>query len=100
MKERAISNFRKWFSLITAIILYYVIHEGSHVIVAQFYGAFEKIRILGLGVQVVANTSIIITLIKVKANKLFQVILYQLMKKSGNSFLVVSLHKKTFHQFQ
>ena len=56
IKERTTSNLRKWLSLIIAIFLYYVIHEGSHVIVALLYGAFEKIRILGLGVQVVANT--------------------------------------------
>ena len=56
MKERISNNLRKWFSLIIAIFLYYVIHEGSHMIIAMLYGAFIKIRILGLGVQVVANT--------------------------------------------
>ena len=59
MKERISSNSRKWLSLIIAILLYYVIHEGSHAIVALLYGVFEKIRILGLGVQVVANTEIL-----------------------------------------
>lgn len=59
MKERMSSNSRKWFGLICAILLYYVIHEGSHVIVAMIYGVFEKIKILGLGVQVVAKTELL-----------------------------------------
>ncbi|MCM1052597.1 MAG: hypothetical protein NC483_01280 [Ruminococcus sp.] len=59
MKERISNNSRKWLSLIIAIFLYYIIHEGSHVIVAILYGVFEKIRILGLGVQVVAKTELL-----------------------------------------
>lgn len=55
MGEKTIQNARKWFALICAIFLYYLIHEGSHVIVALLYGVFEQIRILGVGVQVVAN---------------------------------------------
>ena len=55
MRERVIKNLRKWFALICAILLYYIIHEGSHIIVALCYGVFEKVKILGLGVQVVAN---------------------------------------------
>lgn len=58
-KERIIKNSRKWFGLICAIILYYLIHEGSHVLVALFYGVFEKIKILGLGVQVVTNIELL-----------------------------------------
>lgn len=55
MNERIMQNMRKWFALICAILLYYLIHEGSHVLVALRYGAFERIRILGVGVQVVAK---------------------------------------------
>lgn len=55
MGETTIQNVRKWFALICAIFLYYLIHEGSHVIVALLYGVFERIRILGVGVQVVAK---------------------------------------------
>lgn len=49
------NNLRKWLSLMISIILYYVIHEGTHVIVALYYGVFQKIRILGLGIQVVTK---------------------------------------------
>lgn len=59
MNERIIQNMRKWFALICAIILYYLIHEGSHVIVALAYGVFERIRILGVGVQVVAKVELL-----------------------------------------
>lgn len=56
MKERIWSNTRKWFALFFSILLYYIIHEGSHLIVALIYGVFQEIRILGVGVQVVVQT--------------------------------------------
>ncbi len=59
MKEKIIENSRKWFSLICAIFLYYIIHEVSHVIIVLMYGVFEKIKILGLGIQVVANVELL-----------------------------------------
>lgn len=59
MKEKVIRNSRKWFYLICAIFLYYIIHEGSHVIIALLYGIFEKIKVLGLGIQVVANVEVL-----------------------------------------
>lgn len=59
METRVSKNLRKWFALICAILLYYIIHEGSHVIVALLYGVFEEVKILGLGVQVVANVEVL-----------------------------------------
>lgn len=59
MKEKISKNLRKWLGVICAIVLYYIIHEGSHVLVALFYGVFERIKILGLGIQVVANIEIL-----------------------------------------
>ena len=50
-----ISNVRKWISLFIGIILYYIIHEGSHVIFSLCLGVFEKIKFLGIGMQVVIN---------------------------------------------
>ena len=52
-------NARKWFALICSIILYYIIHEGAHIVVALLMGTFQSIRIVGfgLGVQVVVNTT-------------------------------------------
>lgn len=57
--DKIIQNIRKWFALILAILLYYLIHEGSHVLVALLYGVFEQVRILGLGVQVVAKVELL-----------------------------------------
>lgn len=57
MKEKLITNSRKWLSLIISIFLYYLFHEGSHILVSLIYGTLEKVKILGLGVQVVTNTS-------------------------------------------
>lgn len=59
MEKGTLSNLRKWFALIFSILLYYVIHEGSHLIAALIYGVFQKIRIVGLGVQVVAQTELL-----------------------------------------
>ena len=59
MDERIKNNLRKWFALICAILLYYIIHESSHMIIALFYGVFEEVKILGLGVQVVANIEVL-----------------------------------------
>lgn len=56
MKENA--NLRKWCALLIAIITYYIIHEGAHVIMALFFGTFERIQMLGLGVQVVTKTEL------------------------------------------
>ncbi|MDL2318308.1 hypothetical protein LJC74_04375 [Eubacteriales bacterium OttesenSCG-928-A19] len=52
-------NSRKWFALLCAILLYYIIHEGAHVIAALLMGTFQGIRIMGfgLGVQIMADTA-------------------------------------------
>ncbi len=59
MNDRINTNLRKWISLIISICLFYIIHEGSHLICALILGAFEKIRFLGLGVQIVINDKIL-----------------------------------------
>lgn len=53
MKKQMQSNTRKWIGLTAAVFLYYLIHEGSHFAAARIFGAFEAIRPLGLGLQVV-----------------------------------------------
>ena len=59
MNEKVLKNLRKWFALICAIFLYYIIHEGSHIIIALIYGVFEKVKVLGLGVQVVTKIELL-----------------------------------------
>ncbi len=62
INNKVSTNFRRWVSLIIAVLIYYIIHEGSHVIVSLIYGVFEQVKILGLGVQVVANTELLTNL--------------------------------------
>lgn len=56
MNEKLSGNTRKWCALIISVFLYYFIHEGSHLIIALWYGVFQEIRFLGPGVQVAINT--------------------------------------------
>ena len=55
MENKVCANLRKWLALVLSIVLYYIVHEGAHVIVASVFGVFESVRILGLGIQVLAN---------------------------------------------
>ncbi len=59
MQNRVFTNLRKWVSLIIAVLIYYLIHEGSHLVVAYIYDAFEEVKFLGIGVQVVINDTIL-----------------------------------------
>ncbi len=54
------NNMRKWTGLIIGVIIYYIIHEGAHLVTALLFGAFKGIRFVkfGLGVQIVADTGI------------------------------------------
>lgn len=45
-------SLRKCTSFILAVAAYFLIHEGAHLIYALYAGAFQEIRILGLGIQV------------------------------------------------
>lgn len=55
-----VRNVRKWLSLIAAVVLYYVVHEGAHLICALLFGAFQKIRFAywGMGIQIVVDTAV------------------------------------------
>ena len=46
------SNIRKWAGLLIAIIVYFIVHEGAHLIYALSIGAFKQINIIGIGVQI------------------------------------------------
>lgn len=45
-------NGRKWFGVLCTLVLYYILHEGSHFIYANILGAFKQINFIGLGVQI------------------------------------------------
>ena len=45
-------RIRQYIGLISAIIVYYVIHEGAHLLYALSIHTFKQINFIGLGVQI------------------------------------------------
>ena len=45
-------RLRQYIGLISAIIFYYIVHEGTHLVYALFIGTFKQINFMGLGVQI------------------------------------------------
>ena len=48
MSKRA----RQYISILFAIIAYYIVHEGAHLIVALALHTFKKINFMGIGIQI------------------------------------------------
>ena len=45
-------RIRQYIGLLSAVLMYYIIHEGAHLIYALSVGVFRKINFMGLGVQI------------------------------------------------
>lgn len=45
-------KYRQYIGLAVAVLMYYIIHEGAHLVVALAQGAFRQIIFMGLGVQI------------------------------------------------
>ena len=45
-------HIRQYIGLLSAVLMYYIIHEGAHLIYALSVGAFRKINFMGLGMQI------------------------------------------------
>ena len=43
---------RQYIGLISAILAYYIIHEGTHLLYALHIDAFKQINFMGLGIQI------------------------------------------------
>ena len=43
---------RQYIGILAAVITYYIVHEGAHLLYALFSGVFRQIKFMGLGVQV------------------------------------------------
>ena len=43
---------RQYIGLLSALISYYLVHEGAHLVYALYLGAFKQINFMGLGVQI------------------------------------------------
>ena len=49
-------RIRQYIGVFAAVIAYYIIHEGAHLIAALYYGVFKGINFMGLGIQIDAYT--------------------------------------------
>ena len=45
-------RIRQYIGIFAAVISYYIIHEGAHLIAALYYGVFKGINFMGLGMQI------------------------------------------------
>ena len=45
-------KYRQYIGLAVAVLMYYIIHEGVHLVVALVQGVFRQINFMGLGVQI------------------------------------------------
>ena len=49
-------RIRQYIGIFTAVIAYYIVHEGAHLVAALQYGVFKGINFMGLGMQIDAYT--------------------------------------------
>ena len=45
-------RIRQYIGILAAVIIYYIVHEGAHLLVALHYGVFKEINFMGLGMQI------------------------------------------------
>ena len=45
-------RIRQYIGIFAAVIAYYIIHEGAHLVAALHYGTFKEINFMGLGMQI------------------------------------------------
>lgn len=45
-------RIRQYIGLFSAIVAYYIVHEGAHLIYALIIGVFKQINFMGLGIQI------------------------------------------------
>ena len=45
-------SIRQYTGLLSAVVAYYVVHEGAHLIYALYAGAFRQINFMGIGMQI------------------------------------------------
>ena len=43
---------RHYIGILAAVVAYYIIHEGAHLVAALLFGAFKQINFMGLGIQI------------------------------------------------
>ena len=48
MSKRA----RQYIGILAAVVAYYIVHEGAHLLAALFMGVFKEVKFMGLGMQI------------------------------------------------
>lgn len=43
---------RQYIGILAAVVVYYIVHEGAHLVAALCYGTFKSINFMGLGMQI------------------------------------------------
>lgn len=43
---------RQYLGVISAIVAYYIVHEGAHLLVALCMGVFKSVKFMGVGIQI------------------------------------------------
>lgn len=49
---------KRWLSLLTALVLFFIVHEGSHAVIALLFGEFDAFHIRTFGMEVTFNTPV------------------------------------------
>lgn len=56
MERKVEKSIKQWLGIFLAIVTYYIVHEGMHLVLALLFGVFEKVRFVGIwGVQIVTT---------------------------------------------
>ena len=56
MDRQLEKSVKQWSGILLAIVSYYIIHEGTHFLLAMILGVFEEIRFAGIwGIQIVTT---------------------------------------------
>jgi hypothetical protein len=45
-------RIRQYIGILAAVVAYYLIHEGAHLVVALIQGVFKEVKFMGLGMQI------------------------------------------------
>ncbi len=45
-------RMRQYIGIFAAVAIYYIVHEGAHLLTALYYGVFKQINLMGLGIQI------------------------------------------------
>ena len=52
MRKAMSKRARQYIGILAAVIAYYLVHEGAHLLYALFTGVLRQIKFMGLGVQI------------------------------------------------